>query len=336
MAIVTVLVAGLRRRSAWSTSGGPSAGRSGRPRPLAAKERKAGRITEAEPAPRAGRPAPDADGGAGAGQGLADLPRLARRRRTCRGSTSARSNRCASPGATSKGRRPPTAIWQYGIVPDPYNRRGVLHRPPHPGRPAARRPTRSRGCSNRVFELQAQIAGDRAARRPTPSDRPARAKPTRRPAIDPQPRGAEARDDVYQKLKAEADDAGREGRRPAEKAGEAEADALRRQAAALHSPPIPMEMTFNIYRTTKGQRRRAGLRRDRGRRTRAPAPTYRNIFPIREYYTNKQYLPAVAPGRLARRRSGSRSAASARRSTWAWPRATSTSWPSRATSAPTS
>ena len=66
-----------------------------------------------------------------------------------------------------------------------------------------------------------------------------------------------------------------------------EAQDLRTQAAALHSPPIAMEMTFTIYRTTKGrvgepvyaevevENPRTGLK-------------YRTTFPIREYYTNKR------------------------------------------------
>ena len=48
---------------------------------------------ETRPARGAGRPAPHPDGSPGAGQGLAVVPRLARRRRTRWGSTWARSSR---------------------------------------------------------------------------------------------------------------------------------------------------------------------------------------------------------------------------------------------------
>ena len=82
-------------------------------------------------------------------------------------------------------------------------------------------------------------------------------------------------------------------------------------------------MTFNVYRTTKGRVGEPVYAEIEVDQPRAPASTYRDIFPIREYYTNKQAIPSRAPGRLARATSRSRSAASARRSTSAWPRATS-------------
>ncbi len=70
-----------------------------------------------------------------------------------------------------------------------------------------------------------------------------------------------------------------------------EAVDLRRQANALHTPPIPLEMTFNIYRTTKG---RIGEPVHASIEAINPVTgaRYTNIFPIREYYTNKQPLPA--------------------------------------------
>ena len=54
-----------------------------------------------------------------------------------------------------------------------------------------------------------------------------------------------------------------------------------------------------------------------GARLREHLPDPANTTPTR------QFAPGRDPGRLARATSGSRSAASARRSTWAWPRATS-------------
>ncbi len=71
-----------------------------------------------------------------------------------------------------------------------------------------------------------------------------------------------------------------------------EADELRTEAAKLVSPPIQMEMTFTVYRTTKGrvvgepvyaelevENPRTGLK-------------YSTTFPIREYYTNKRTFKA--------------------------------------------
>jgi hypothetical protein len=70
-----------------------------------------------------------------------------------------------------------------------------------------------------------------------------------------------------------------------------EADQLRREAAALHSPPIPMEMTFTIYRTTKG---RVGEPVYAAIEVENPRThlKFRDTFPIHEYYTNKRVLPS--------------------------------------------
>ena len=73
----------------------------------------------------------------------------------------------------------------------------------------------------------------------------------------------------------------------------AEATAARREAAALSSPPIKVEMSFNVYRTTKGKigepvyaEIEAINPRDADGSTRATS------FAIKEYYTNQVILPA--------------------------------------------
>ncbi len=71
-----------------------------------------------------------------------------------------------------------------------------------------------------------------------------------------------------------------------------EADDLRRQAAALHSPPVPMEMTFTIYRTTKGRVGEPVYAEVEVENPRTNTPKFRTTFPIREYYTNKRNLPS--------------------------------------------
>ena len=70
------------------------------------------------------------------------------------------------------------------------------------------------------------------------------------------------------------------------------ADGLREQAAALHSPPVPMEMTFTIYRTTKGRVGEPVYAEIEVENPRSNIPKYRTTFPIREYYTNKRNLPS--------------------------------------------
>jgi hypothetical protein len=71
-----------------------------------------------------------------------------------------------------------------------------------------------------------------------------------------------------------------------------EALAARTQAAARHSLPIPLEMTFTIYRTTKGRVGEPVFAELEVINPRTNQPPFRNVFPIREYYTNRQYLPA--------------------------------------------
>ena len=71
-----------------------------------------------------------------------------------------------------------------------------------------------------------------------------------------------------------------------------EADDLRIKANDLHSPPIPMEMTFTIYRTTKGRVGDPVYAEIEVENPRTDVPKYRTSFPIREYYTNKRSLPS--------------------------------------------
>jgi hypothetical protein len=51
-------------------------------------------------------------------------------------------------------------------------------------------------------------------------------------------------------------------------------------------------MTFTVYRTTKGKVGEPVYAQLEVTNLRTHAPPYSNIFPIREYYTNKQTLPA--------------------------------------------
>jgi len=95
-----------------------------------------------------------------------------------------------------------------------------------------------------------------------------------------------------QKKKAEFDDLIAKAKAAtAEKKPEL-ADDLQRQAAALHSPPIPMEMTFTIYRTTKGRVGEPVYAEIEVENPLTNTPKFRTTFPIREYYTNKRNLPS--------------------------------------------
>jgi len=89
-------------------------------------------------------------------------------------------------------------------------------------------------------------------------------------------------------------------------AGNRDSQALRRELARLHTPPIPLEMTFNIFRTTKGQFLGAPVHAEIKLRRLLPArvpgetvlgeviPGTSRLLPIREYYTNRIEVPAAA------------------------------------------
>jgi hypothetical protein len=63
------------------------------------------------------------------------------------------------------------------------------------------------------------------------------------------------------------------------------------EAARLHAPPIRLDMTFNIYRTTKG-RLGEPVQAEVDVTNPRTGANWRDIIPIREYYTNKRAFPA--------------------------------------------
>lgn len=63
-------------------------------------------------------------------------------------------------------------------------------------------------------------------------------------------------------------------------------------ASKLHSGPIPLEMTFTIYRTTKGVLGESVLASITASNPRPGMQPFSTVIPIREYYTNRTSLPA--------------------------------------------
>ena len=66
----------------------------------------------------------------------------------------------------------------------------------------------------------------------------------------------------------------------------------REAVAKLHSGPIPLEMTFTIYRTTKGILGEPVLASITATNPRPGMRPYSTVIPIREYYVNRTSLPA--------------------------------------------
>jgi len=71
-----------------------------------------------------------------------------------------------------------------------------------------------------------------------------------------------------------------------------QAQALRDELAALHSPPIPLEMTFNIFRTTKGRVIGQAVHAELKARNLQTGEVVTRLFPVREYYTNPLEVPS--------------------------------------------
>jgi len=184
------------------------------------------------------------------------------------------------------------AIWSFGIVPDPFtppnrpavfiNRRIPLDEFLHAGT--------IEWHLDRVYELGAQIAEAKLTKvQPkvaATSVRQLDAAILRNQSELERARGeydALLKQDT--ELKSNATRAESSGNRD-------EAVRLRRQAAALHSPPITVEMTFNVYRTTKGKIGEAVYAAIEAINPRTLRQFDGDVFAIREYYTNSVLLPS--------------------------------------------
>lgn len=185
------------------------------------------------------------------------------------------------PRSHIEGATPATAIWNYGIVPDPYDPRAPLDR--RIPVDDLLRPGTIEYLENRAFLLEYGVdavnRGLAGAKGADTSGATSEAARLRNESQSLQRKSAD--------LEARAD--------AAEKAGKKdESEALRDEAAALHSPPLQMEMTFTIYRTTKGRVGEPVYAEIEvtNPNPRVVQPPWRDVFPIREYYTNKKFVPA--------------------------------------------
>ncbi len=199
------------------------------------------------------------------------------------------------PRSHIEGATPATAIWSYGIVPDPFqpaSRPVLLNRKIAVG--DFLRSGTIEGLLNQSFELQGQItAAEREKSQPNIAS-------SRISQLDLGiARNRSEYDRVkteYETLKKQADDLTAQAT-AAETAGQTEqAQDLRAQAQRLHSDPVIVEMSFNVYRTTKGRVGEPVYAEIQVTNPHTGAD-YQNIFPIKEYYTNRQVIrPEVLAG----------------------------------------
>jgi hypothetical protein len=190
------------------------------------------------------------------------------------------------------------AIWQFGMIPDPID---VKLREKFPNR-------RVQILDRRIpvnWLLKAGTIEERLDRYTVLSTELAQAEARRKEANLPtseanrlDSRMAQIRaelqriNDELQRLQTRDKDLEVQAQ-AAETAGDAtKAERLRADAAALHSPPLQLEMTFNIYRTTKGVIGAPVLASIKAINPRTNEE-YKTVIPIHEYYTNKTPLPAA-------------------------------------------
>jgi hypothetical protein len=195
--------------------------------------------------------------------------------------------RAREPRSHIEGATPATAIWRYGFLADPHNPHFMIDR---------RIPVSSlltpgtiEGLLDQTYELRFAInraQEEQRAGKPTA----ARAKELEA-TIDRSRDQLSKLEATLKDLNARAHDLEAKARDLEAGGKPTEAAGLLQEAAALHSRPIPMEMSFNVYRTTKGKIGEPVYAEMEVSNPNTNMPPVRKIFPIREYYTNKQMLP---------------------------------------------
>jgi uncharacterized small protein (DUF1192 family) len=189
-------------------------------------------------------------------------------------------------GATSS-----RAIWSYGIVPDPFTRPG--HVPILLNRRIPvddfLTPGTMEWYLDRANNLDVQI---KAATRskdqpdlPVTKVREIDAAIARNQAeLERAKAQYQAVTDRFKELLGQAETAKAAG-------DEKRAEALQADAAKLASPPITVEMTFNVYRTTKGRVGEPVYAEIKAINPRTLQEFEGDVFPVKEYYTNRVQLP---------------------------------------------
>jgi hypothetical protein len=196
--------------------------------------------------------------------------------------------RAREPRSHIEGGTPATAVWRYGFFPDPYNPRIPLDRRVPVSDLLA--PDSIEGLLDQSYNLKYEIA--------QASQEQSRGNPTAARAKELETNLTRYRaslasvESALKELDAKSRDLEAKARETEKQGKPTEAATLREQAAALHSPPVTIEMTFNVYRTTKGRVGEPVYAELQVTNPTTGMAPYRNIFPIREYYTNKQLLPS--------------------------------------------
>ncbi len=195
------------------------------------------------------------------------------------------------PRSHIEGATPSAAIWSFGIVPDPFTPPG---RPPIPL--DRRIPVSSflhegtvESALDKVYNLQAQIDADKATKNQPnlPASRVSQLDASIARNEDELKRARAEYDTLLKKV----DDLRTQAAKAQAEGNTAEVKRLREEAALHSSPDILVEMSFNVYRTTKGRVGDPVFAEITARNPRTGREYLGDVFAIKEYYTNRVKLP---------------------------------------------
>lgn len=174
-----------------------------------------------------------------------------------------------------EGATPSRAVWSFGPeVPNPHNPAELLDR--RVPVESLLQPGTLEWVENRLLELQDQVAAAQQAQAATNLT----ANDVKK--ITEAARNAQGQ---LSSLQAQLENL-RQREQDLRKEGKST------EANALHSQPVQVEMTLTVYRTTKGQ---VGEPVNAEMIVKSPRPEIKPftvVLPIKEYYTNKRYIPS--------------------------------------------
>ena len=199
------------------------------------------------------------------------------------------------PRSHIEGATPATAIWRCGLVPDPFSP------PTHPVILNRKinvsdflPPNTIEGLLNRLEEIQDQVKADE--RRKEQRDLPAAELAKVNASLTRLNEDLKRASTDYEALKKRADDLEAQAVQAGKAGNPQQAQELRDQARDLHAEPIKVEMTFNVYRTTKGKVGDPVLAQMEVTNPHTLDNSV-DIFPIKEYYTNQRLIePKILAG----------------------------------------
>ncbi len=201
------------------------------------------------------------------------------------------------PRSHIEGATPSAAIWSFGIVPDPFTPRGQQPRALNRRIPVEDflRANTIEWDLDRIYQLNEQINTAEASKK----------QPNLSAGAGTQLDATIARNKAeLQRIQSDYDAKTRDSAELEDRATEAEsggraddAKELRTKIAELHSPPVTVEMSFNVYRTTKGKIGEPVYAEIQAFNSRTGAVFEGDVFPIKEYYTNRvQLRPDILSG----------------------------------------